>query len=57
MSALHEAAMGVGLYAFLATMYGFASKQIAVEVIREFQKVKGIKWPADMLEALGVYGD
>lgn len=39
----------LGLYAFLTTYYGFESKQIMFNVLKEFSKVEGQDWAKDIL--------
>src|SRR4051812_17108678 len=37
-----------GLYSFLATAYGFETREIAFKVLKEFEKVEGQGWAREL---------
>jgi hypothetical protein len=43
----------LGLYAHLATAYGFKSREQAIQILREFQKVSGQDWARQLARAAG----
>ena len=43
----------LGLYAHLATTYGFSTTKVAQSALREFAKVEGQEWAIELLERVG----
>jgi hypothetical protein len=44
----------LGLFTFLSVSYGYKNRQVAIASVREFGKVEGQDWVADLLTRMGV---
>jgi hypothetical protein len=47
----------LGLFTFLSVSYGYKNRQVAIASVREFGKVEGQDWVADLLIRMGVEND
>lgn len=43
----------LGIYARLATVYGFRSREMHLHVLRQFQQISGQQWAADWAREIG----
>jgi hypothetical protein len=44
----------LGLFTFLSVSYGYKNRQVTIASVREFGKVEGQDWVADLLARMGV---
>ena len=47
----------LGLFTFLSVSYGYKNRQVAIASVREFGKVEGQDWVADLLARMGAEKD
>src|SRR3954453_11705741 len=47
----------LGLFKFLSVSYGYKNRQVAIASVREFGKVEGQDWVADILARMGAEKD
>jgi hypothetical protein len=43
----------LGIYARMATVYGFASREIHLQALRQFQQIRGQRWAFDWAREIG----